>query len=312
MKISLFVAITKNRVVGVKNQLPWKKLSSDMTRFQEMTNGHPVIMGSKTYESIPPKRRPLPGRTNIVLTRDPEKKFEGCLSATSLAEGLRLAAEQPGAEEVFVIGGGHVFAEAIPVANRIYLTEVDVEIKNGDAFFPELDPIRWKRETVGQFTADAKNEHGGTFYIYDRTNKFPIVEPNNARGQDYENYLKQILASGTCPFCPEGVTNKDQPTLYTNEHWWIRNTLQPLPNTVQHLLITPKRHVVRMEELTPEEWASFSQMLAWVQKELAPTGVAYYWRQGELMVTGASVSHVHVQAIVPAGLVNVLFGPFSK
>ncbi len=165
--ILLFVAMTKNRVIGVKGELPWR-LSSDLKRFKELTTGHPVIMGRATYDSIPAKFRPLPGRTNIILTRDQQFQAEGCKVAHSLDEAVAMARQAPGGHEIFVIGGGQVYAQALPLAERIYLTEVDVTTDQGDTFFPEIDAKEWVRRKDGSFQQDDKNEYSGTFYILER------------------------------------------------------------------------------------------------------------------------------------------------
>jgi dihydrofolate reductase len=141
-RVSLIVAMAKNRVIGANGRLPWH-LSSDLKRFKALTMGHHIIMGRKTFESI---GRLLPGRTTIVITRNPGWKFEGAVVADSLQRALDLAS---GDSEVFVIGGQEVFREALPLADRIYLTEIDRDFE-GDTFFPEL-LFQWRemsRETL--------------------------------------------------------------------------------------------------------------------------------------------------------------------
>lgn len=130
-RISLIAAISENRVIGKEGKIPWH-LSDDFRRFKERTMGHVIIMGRKTHESI---GRPLPGRTNIIITRDTAREFPGCIVAMSLEEALSKAREiEP--EEVFICGGGQIYAEALPLADRLYLTVVHAII-DGDAFFPE-------------------------------------------------------------------------------------------------------------------------------------------------------------------------------
>nr|AIA13018.1 Dihydrofolate reductase [uncultured bacterium] len=298
-------------MIGVNNALPWNKLKTDMRRFQKITTGHPVIYGSSTFLASPQNGRALPNRTNIVLTRDTDKAYEGCIMAHSLAEAIRTAEKHEGNDEIFIIGGSHIFEQALPLANRIYLTEVDTELQ-GDAYFPELDQIRWKAEDEGAFDADEDNQYAGKFVRYTRTGEYPIVEPYNARTEEFKKYLNEIIDEGKCPFCPGGATHRNQEMIYQNDHWWVINTLQPLANTLHHFMIVPFRHIVTMDELTAAEWEGFSKMLTWANGQFKANGLAYYWRQGEPMVTGASVSHLHVQAIAPAGLVQVNFGPYPK
>ncbi len=130
MIISIIAAMAENRVIGRENELPWD-LPSEHRRFREITMGHPVIMGRKTFESI---GHPLPGRRNIIIATQPGFSPEGCTVADDLQAAIRAA---EGAEEVFICGGESVFREAMPLADRVYLTIVEEEF-DGDAFFPEI------------------------------------------------------------------------------------------------------------------------------------------------------------------------------
>ena len=130
-RISVIAALAKNRVIGIENRLPWR-LPEDLAHFKALTLGHPILMGRKTFESL---GRPLPGRTNVVITRNPGYKPEGCRVAASIPDAIALCGE---ADELFFIGGAELYAQAIPLADRLYLTEVDVEAE-GDAWFPDYD-----------------------------------------------------------------------------------------------------------------------------------------------------------------------------
>jgi dihydrofolate reductase len=146
VKISLIVAMSENRVIGVENRLPWH-IPEDLQRFKAITSGHPIIMGRKTFDSI---GRPLPKRTNLVVTRNRDWRAESVLACGSLPEALDWASRSPGSDEVFVIGGGEIFREALPLAHRIYLTEVQWPFE-GDAFFPAFDEAAYhevKRESL--------------------------------------------------------------------------------------------------------------------------------------------------------------------
>lgn len=133
MIISLIAAMSENRVIGRKNRMPWK-LPKDRKRFHELTMGHPVIMGRKTYESI---GRALPRRKNIVITRQQGYCADDCVIVNDLRAALRECSE---ADEAFVLGGEDIFLQAMPVAHRIYLTLVHTR-SDGDAFFPEIPPV---------------------------------------------------------------------------------------------------------------------------------------------------------------------------
>lgn len=134
MIISLIVALSENRVIGVNNQLPWN-ISEDLKRFKKITSGHSIIMGRKTFESI---GKVLPNRTNIIITRNKNYQMDGTAVVASLEEAFALAKKSPGAEEAFVIGGGEIFTLALPQAQKLYLTWVHKTL-TGNAFFPPCD-----------------------------------------------------------------------------------------------------------------------------------------------------------------------------
>ena len=143
--LSLIVAASRNGVIGAGNKLPWH-LPADLKRFKQLTMGHPILMGRKTFESI---GKPLPGRTNIVITRQEGFQACGATVAHSLEEALQIC---EGQEEVFVIGGAEIYKQALPLADRIYLTRVDADFE-GDTFLPALDPARWKETAREEFPA---------------------------------------------------------------------------------------------------------------------------------------------------------------
>ncbi|TDO03505.1 MULTISPECIES: dihydrofolate reductase [Halomonas] len=140
--VAMIAAMARNRVIGVDNQLPWY-LPEDLRFFKRMTQAKPIIMGHKTFDSI---GRPLPGRLNIVLTRDPDVQPEGVRVCHDLPSALALADQQAtidGVEEIMVMGGAQVYEQMLPFASRLYLTEVDIEVQ-GDARFPALDMAEWQ------------------------------------------------------------------------------------------------------------------------------------------------------------------------
>jgi len=142
--LTLIAAVARNGVIGVDNRLPWH-LPADLKHFKALTTGHTVIMGRKTWESLPEKFRPLPGRRNIVVTRNAGYQAEGAVVATS----LHAAIEAAESGEAFVIGGAQLYATAMALANRLQLTEIDAAFE-GDTFFPEIDRRQWQeaaRET---------------------------------------------------------------------------------------------------------------------------------------------------------------------
>jgi dihydrofolate reductase len=144
--LSLVAALARNRVIGKEGRLPWR-LPGDLRRFRQLTTGHAVIMGRKTYDSILESLgRPLPGRDNIVLTRSAGFRCEGCMPVLSVDEALRQADRiRPGAE-VFVIGGAEIYRLTLPHATRLYMTELDDDVE-GDTYFPQYDASQWREET---------------------------------------------------------------------------------------------------------------------------------------------------------------------
>ena len=152
--------MAENRVIGVNNTLPWR-LPADLQHFRQLTTGHHVIMGRRNYESI---GKPLPDRTNIVVTRNPQYRAPGCQVKHSLAEALHDIQDDP---EIFIIGGSEIYRQSISTADRIYLTLVHAEI-NGDTFFPEFDPMEWDETGRTRREADEKNPYPCSFVIYDR------------------------------------------------------------------------------------------------------------------------------------------------
>ncbi len=153
MKISLIACISKNRGLGLNNQLLYK-IPEDLKRFREVTKGHAVIMGSKTFESI---GRPLPNRTNIVISRDVNFQTPGCIVVHSIDDALKKAREVE-KSEIFIIGGAQIYAQTISLANKLYLTLVDDE-KPADAFFPPYDEFK-------KITQGTQGEYNGLKYSF--------------------------------------------------------------------------------------------------------------------------------------------------
>ncbi len=139
--INIIAAIGQNRELGASNDLLWH-IPEDARHFKELTTGHPVIMGRKTFESIPAKFRPLPNRTNIVVTRNPDLDVsDDIIVVNSLAEAIKQAEQSTGSDEIFIMGGGQIYAEGLPLADRLYLTLVERTFPQADIFFPEYQNI---------------------------------------------------------------------------------------------------------------------------------------------------------------------------
>ncbi|WP_323910971.1 type 3 dihydrofolate reductase [Aeromonas veronii] len=162
MKISMIAAMAHDRVIGKDNQMPWH-LPADLAHFKRVTLGKPVLMGRKTFESI---GRPLPGRRNLVISRNPDYQAEGIEVVGSVEAALALLAGSS-VEALMVIGGGHLYAEMLPSADCLYLTQIDLAVE-GDTRFPAFDDGQWQRIACESHPADEKNPHPYSFEIWQR------------------------------------------------------------------------------------------------------------------------------------------------
>lgn len=162
MIISCIVGTAHNRVIGKDNDIPWH-LSADLKYFKKTTLNHHILMGRTNYYSI---GRPLPKRTNIIITRDPFFIVSNCLVAHSIEEGIAIA-EENGESELFIIGGGTIYEQTIDICDRLYLTEIDVKV-DGDVFFPEINYKEWKLISEEPHKADEKNLYDYNFKVYER------------------------------------------------------------------------------------------------------------------------------------------------
>lgn len=158
--LSLIWAMDRNRLIGKENALPWR-LPADMAWFKQHTMAKPILMGRKTYESI---GRPLPGRTNLILSRQEGLDIDGCTVVRSLEEALNAV---PDAAEVMVMGGAEIYALLMPAADKLYITEIDAEFE-GDAWFPEFDRALWRETVRESHEPDEKNLYSYSFLVLER------------------------------------------------------------------------------------------------------------------------------------------------
>ena len=158
--VSVIVAMARNRVIGAGNKIPWH-LPAELKLFKTITMGHHIVMGRNTWESI---GRLLPGRTSVIVTRQPAYRIEGAVMASSIETALDAC---KGDDEIFIIGGAQLYSAAMPQANRLYLTVVDADIA-GDAFMPAFDPGAWHQRSAQSYTADEKNPYAYEQTVYER------------------------------------------------------------------------------------------------------------------------------------------------
>ncbi|MBS0599628.1 MAG: dihydrofolate reductase [Proteobacteria bacterium] len=162
-RLAIIVAMARNHVIGLNNEMPWH-LPDDLKFFKKMTIGKTVIMGRRTWESL--RMRPLPERQNIVLSRDPYLHLDGALVVESLAQAI----DQAASDEIMLIGGAELYAQTLPICDRLYLTEVDAA-PDGDAFFPALDPADWRETAAEPHPADARHAHAFTWRTLERVRR---------------------------------------------------------------------------------------------------------------------------------------------
>lgn len=160
---SIIVAASENNVIGKDNDLLWT-LPTDMKFFKETTMGGTVIMGRKTWESIPPKYRPLEGRINIMITRQKNYVAKGCIVVDSLSQAM---SKSPNNKKCFIIGGGEIYKESLNFVDRVYLTHVKTII-DGDTYFPELEEGKWEITSELNVVKDKRNKYDLSFKVYDR------------------------------------------------------------------------------------------------------------------------------------------------
>lgn len=164
MKISMIAAMAHQRIIGKDQKMPWY-LPADLAFFKKTTMGSPILMGRKTYESI---GRPLPGRLNLVVTRNPALKIEGCEVVTSLDEAMAVAKEKSSeSNEVFITGGSHLYESFLDKADRLYLTMIDADLE-GDTYFPDYMQYKWQEVERIEHSADKKNSYPYSFITLDR------------------------------------------------------------------------------------------------------------------------------------------------
>jgi len=164
--ISIIVAVSENLGIGRKNDLLWH-LPEDLKRFKKLTYGNTIIMGKRTWESLP--RRPLPGRKNVVITDIPDEAFEGAVSAYSIEDAVEKCEKS---EEIFIIGGGSIYRQFMNIADRLYITHVHRNAE-ADVYFPAIDPETWKVIEKEEFKPENDKGIPYTYVIYERSEKIP-------------------------------------------------------------------------------------------------------------------------------------------
>lgn len=291
--INLIVAHTRNNVVGSKGDIPWK-LPDDLKRFKTLTTGNTIIMGRKTFESKP-LGKPLPNRRNIVVTRNKDFAFNGVEVASSLDEALKMA---KGDKEVFVIGGGEIYKQAMPKADKIFATVLQAEIE-GDTFFPRVNLQNWQLDKLEKHV-DTKS---GLEYYYadyskrDNNPKMYFIDEGRELQQIWE--MEDLERRQVCFFCHKHFKNeRPGATEFETKYWYVTKNKYPYKHTKLHLLFVAKEHVNSVAGLSPAARKDIGEVIAEIEKRYKLTSYGQFMRAGDFRYNGGTVFHLHGHVIV--------------
>lgn len=296
--VSIVVAHSRNHVIGRAGDLPWR-LPTDLKRFRELTEGGTVVMGRKTFESLPQQVRPLPNRRNLILSATAGFDLRGTEVFSSFERALDACDG-----DCFVIGGGTTYAESLGVAQTVYATEIDEDIE-GDTFFPALPPDEWA--CVAEEPEIVENDLRFSFKTYARPVLYDI---ESARSESQRRYMERLQADGTCIFCSEHVgAFHAYPIEWQGDHWYVTRNAYPYPGTLAHFLIVPLRHVTSFDELEDSAGAELWAIKRMLKKRVGAPSYACVERSDDMRLNGGSVAHLHVHfvALGPAPAETVRF-----
>lgn len=288
--ISLIVAHTKNNVIGNKGDIPWK-LSDDLKRFKALTTGKSIIMGRKTFDSL---GRALPNRRNIVITRNSESSFDGVEVVGSLDEALKLTKGEP---EVFVIGGGEIYKQAMDKADRIYATILEQEIE-GDTHFPRVNLQKWQMDKLEKHT-DSKSSLEYHYVDYSRRQNSPemyFIDEGRELQQTWE--MEDLERRQVCFFCQKNF-EKERPGAieFETKHWFITKNKYPYKHTKLHLLFVSKEHVNSVAGLSKAARQDIGEVVSQIESRYKLTSYGQFMRAGDFRYNGGTVFHLHGHVI---------------
>jgi len=293
--IIIIVAMTPERVIGCQGKIPWH-LPSDLKRFKKLTEFKVVVMGRKTYESLPEKFRPLPNRINVVLSRNKFQTDKKVLIFPSLEKVLSEVTDPPD-NNFFIIGGAEIYRQALPLASKIHLTIVDADIE-GDTFFPQINDNEWQEETEEKYQKGPKDEFGYWFKILRRKHPFQLnlLNLDHARVAEQRNKMSELIQKGICPFCPEYLVQYHDTSIIKKYQYWVLTYNDYLyDGAAEHLLVIAKEHWTDIGDITPEAAGELITICAEASRK--HPGGALLMRFGNTDYTGATVSHLHTQLI---------------
>lgn len=291
-RLIIVAAVAENNVIGRSGALPWR-LPADMERFKTLTLGQTVLMGRTTWESLPTKFRPLPGRLNIVLSRQQDYSAPGAYTFRSLDEALNVNL----GPMICVIGGQHLYAEALRLADELHLTLVHAK-PEGDALFPHLAG-RFTQTEVMRFAKDKMNEYDYSFTVFCRhAPPRSMVHLGNARRPQQWATMERIQLDGVCPFCPSYIARyHNEPIINENADWLLTKNQWPYENTEHHFLVIARRHAERLNQLSPTAWPALGELVAFAEKEFGIVSGSLRLRFGDPRQNGGTVRHLHAQLL---------------
>lgn len=291
--INIIVAHAANGVIGNADDIPWH-ISADFKRFKALTSGHTVIMGRKTFESKP-LGKPLPKRRNIVITRNKKYKADGVEVANSLDGALKMT---KGEDEVFIIGGGEIYRQAMDKADRIYETILQTEIE-GDTTFPRVNLNHWRLDNLEKHH-DEKSNINYYFADYlrrDKPAKLYFIDAARHLEQTYQ--MEDLEQRQACVFCEEHFKHEHrEPIEIETKHWLVTKNDYPYPHTKLHLLYVPKKHANTFGDLETAALKELPDVLLKIEQQFNLTAYAQFMRVGDFRYNGATVHHLHGHIIV--------------
>ena len=296
--IAIIAAVGRNDVIGNQGRVPWD-IPEDRKHFASLTTGHTVVMGRKSWESLPTRFRPLPGRKNIVLTTSQTYEATGAIVCHSWEETLELIRREK--KKVFVIGGEEIYRKALPYTLSLHLTLVETQ-PEGDTHFPTLDEEEWRLANlanVGQSETGIKFSH----QLYKRVSvKGDFVNLPNSRSDDQTRLMEKIRRAEVCPFCPEHIlTYHEKPILRDGTWWMVTENRLAYEGAKLHLLLVYKKHARMLYEASREAHKELVSHIKWVMETRELSGATLLWRFGETHLTGGSVDHLHAHLVAGTG-----------
>lgn len=293
-RITIIAALGVGNEIGKNGSLLWH-LKDDLKRFKEITTGHSVIVGRKTYESIlHTLGKPLPNRKMVVISRNEIELPDGCVLVHSFEDALK----EVGKEEVFVIGGAEIYTLALPYANKMCITRVASADTDADTFFPKWDEDEWKMKSQEGHPKDTNNDHTFVWEVWEKKKKL-FVELQHSRSLEQTNVMERIAKRGECPFCIENLQKEHTLPIEEKKYWIVTENQYPYAQAKKHILIISKKHAERLEDLSLSAFKQLGTIVKELERLYMVESGALCMRFGNPQFNGGTVNHLHFHFIVP-------------